>query len=122
MDYSLYVLTPKNTAQSSPLVSTLKLSRGEIYGGWLYFPYGPAGTLHAQIWHRDIQLAPFNRGASYNLDDAVIRLSIRQFLHDPPYTIDLVTWNTSTNTDHALNFGIWLRPYPHIQDNIQLEN
>lgn len=112
MDYQLYISTPKNTPASAPKKTDLELTQGFLKSGWIYFPYGPAGTLHCQLWLADTQIAPANRGASYNLDDAVAPLKIDFLLGEPPFILTVRTWNTSTENDHALNLCVVLQEFP----------
>lgn len=109
MDFAKYISTPKETPESAPLSTEIQLTKGRIFGGWVYFPYGPAGTLHLQIYKGSEQVAPANRGDSYNLDDAVIPLSLDFDLDGPPYVLTARTWNTSTTYDHALNLALFLK-------------
>ena len=112
MDFQVYISTTLNTPASAPLATELELTRGALIGGWIYFPYGPAGVLHCQIWHADTQIAPANRGASYNLDDAVVPLSLNFPLDEPPFNLTIKTWNLSTQYDHALNLCVFLKEKP----------
>ncbi len=98
-----------NTLAADSSQTLLELTRGIIRGGWIYFPPGPAGKLHCQIWRADTQIAPANRGASFNLDDAVIPLQLDQALLEPPFDVWVRTWNTSTLYDHALNVCLVLQ-------------
>jgi hypothetical protein len=109
MDFAKYISTPKETPESAPIITEIKLTKGRVFGGWVYFPYGPAGVLHLQIYKGSEQIAPANRGDSYNLDDAVIPLSLDFELNEPPYELTARTWNTSTTYDHALNLALFLR-------------
>lgn len=109
MDFAKYISTPKETPETAPLNTEIKLTRGKIWGGFVYFPYGPAGVLHLQIYKGSEQIAPANRGDSYNLDDAVIPLSLDFDLDEPPYVLTVRTWNTSTTYDHALNIALFLK-------------
>lgn len=109
MDYQVYISTPMNTLASASSHTLLELTRGIIRGGWIYFPPGPAGKLHCQIWRADTQLAPANRGASFNLDDAIVPLHLDQALLEPPFDVWIRTWNLSTTLDHALNVCLVLQ-------------
>ena len=117
MDYQVYISTPKETPEKNPLLTTIQLTKGRIFGGWVYFPYGPAGVLHLQIFRGNEQIAPVNRGNSFNLDDAVIPLSIEFDLDEPPFLLTAKTWNTSTTYDHALNLAIFLKEAREIKNN-----
>jgi hypothetical protein len=109
MDFAKYISTPKETPEAAPIETDIQLTRGKIWGGFVYFPYGPAGVLHLQIYKGNEQIAPANRGDSYNLDDAVMPLSLDFDLDEPPFVLTARTWNTSTTYDHALNLALFLR-------------
>lgn len=109
MDYQVYINTPKETPETAPLKTEIYLTKGRLYGGWIYFPYGPAGVLHFQLFRGEQLIAPANKGASYNLDDAVIPLSLEIELEEPPYFLTARTWNTSASYDHALSLALFLK-------------
>lgn len=109
MDYQVYISTPKNTPESDPVKTVLRLTEGKVFGGWIYFPYGPAGVLHIRLFRGGGQIAPANQGASYNLDDAVVPLSLDIELDEPPYLLTAKTWNTSATYDHALSLALFLK-------------
>lgn len=111
MDFSKYIVTPKNTAEAAPLVTGLKLTKGRLTGGFLYFPYGPAGTLHLLARIGIHQILPFNTGENLSLDAAVIPISLGIDLAEPPYWIDLITWNDSATYDHACTICFFLDPH-----------
>ena len=110
MDFLKYISTPANTTEAAPSVATLKLTKGRLTGGFIYFPYGPAGTLHFLARVGIHQILPFNTGENYRLDDAVVPLHLRINLVHPPYEIQLVTWNDSTSFAHALTVCFFLDP------------
>lgn len=118
MDFVKYIGTPKNTEASDPLVTTLKLTKGRLTGGFLYFPPGPAGTLHFLARIGVHQIIPFNSGEGYRLDDCIVPFHLNIELSSPPFFIDLVTWNTSTLYDHALTVGFFLQPKSQHNKNI----
>lgn len=110
MDFVQYISTPKETTESDPLITTIKLTRGRITGGSIFFPSGPAGTLHFLARIGIHQIVPFNTGQNLRLDDCVIPLSLGIDLLEPPYQIDCVTWNDSTLYAHVLTVVIHLDP------------
>ena len=110
MDFVKYISTPKNTLESAPQITTLKLTRGRLTGGFLFFPSGPAGTLHFLARFASHQIYPFNKDESVCLDDCVVPISLGINVADPPYLIDLVTWNESVLYDHVLTVCFFLTP------------
>ena len=105
MDFLQYISTPALTLESNPLVTKLRLTHGRLIGGYLHFPYGPAATLHFLARIGNHQILPFNTGQNYRLDDAVMPFTLGIDLTEPPYIIDLITWNDSTSYAHALTMA-----------------
>ena len=120
MDFAKYISTPKETTETSPLVTRLKLTKGRLTGGLLYFPYGPAGTLHFTARISNHQILPFNPGENFRLNDCVLPVSLGIDLTEPPYEIDLVTWNDSTEYSHSMTIVFYLDPKP--QNTYDLAN
>ena len=120
MDYALYISTPANTTEADPKITSLRLSKGRLSGGFLYFPRGPSGVLHFIARIGVHQIVPFNVGHSYRLNQALIPLDLNIDFFQPPYIIDCVTWNDSTTHSHALTVGFFLDPYkkPRIRKGI----
>jgi len=110
MDFLKYISTPAGTTEAAPLITTIKLTRGRLTGGFLYFPAGPAGKLHFIARVGIHQIVPFNTGESYRLNDCVVPLDLGITLKTPPYEIDCLTWNDSTEYAHALTVCFFLRP------------
>jgi len=110
VDFVKYISTPLETAESSPLVTSIKLTRGRLMGGFVFFPSGPAGKLYVLARIGEHQLIPFNKGESYHLDNCVIPFHLGIDLDQPPYEIQIETWNTSDAYDHALTVGFYLTP------------
>lgn len=110
MDFSIYISTPKETPAGSPKTSTLYVTRGLLTGGFLFFPSGPAGTLHFVAKVGSHQILPFNAGENLRLDDCVIPFTLGINLNEPPYQIDCLTWNDSVLYSHALTACFFLSP------------
>jgi hypothetical protein len=110
MDILQYISTPLTTTESNPLKTTIKLTRGRLSGGALYFPSGPAGKLHFVALIGVHQIIPFNAGQNFRLDDCVVPLSLGFDLLEPPYELDCITWNDSTLYAHVLTLVLHLDP------------
>lgn len=110
MDIVRYINTLKNTTEDNALVTTIKLTRGRLTGGLIYFPSGPAGKLHFLARIGVHQIIPFNTGQNLRLDDCVFPLALGIDLLEPPYELDCITWNDSTLYDHALTIVLYLEP------------
>lgn len=110
MDFLRYITTPKNTTEDDPLVTTLKITKGRLSGGFVYFPTGPAGLLHFRAQIGVHQIIPFNTGANYRLNGCVVPFHLAIDLPDAPFCVDCITWNDSTLYDHALTVCFFLDP------------
>ena len=110
MDILQYISTPKNTLEVDPLITTIKLTKGRLTGGSLFFPSGPAGKLHFIARIGVHQIIPFNTGQNLRLDDCVVPLSLGFDLIEPPFELDCETWNDSTLYDHALTLILNIEP------------
>ena len=111
MDFVKYISTPKDTTEAAPLVTKLKLTRGRLTGGQIYFPSGPAGTLHFLAKIGTHQILPFNTGENFRLDDALMSFTLGIKLGEQPFIIDLVTWNDSTQYAHVCTVSFSLVPF-----------
>ena len=112
MDITQYIITPKDTPERAPLETIIKLTKGRLNGGALYFPSGPAGTLHFIARIGIHQIIPFNTGQSIALNNCVIPLSLGFTIEEPPFLLSCFTWNDSTLYDHALTIVLHLDPHP----------
>jgi len=119
VDFLKYISTPLGTTESAPLISRLKLTKGRLTGGFLYFPSGPAGTLHFLARIGIHQILPFNTGENFRLDDTLINFSIHIDLTEPPFVIDLVTWNDSISFAHVLSVCFFLDPASENRYNLE---
>lgn len=95
----------------NPKKTTLQITKGRLVGGVIYFPPGPAGTLHVVVLNGIHQIIPANQGRDYALNDCVIPLYINLEIDQPPLTLDILTWNDSTTYDHELTLCLFLDPF-----------
>ena len=110
MDFIKYISTLTTYSEDNPLITSLKLTRGRLTGGFVYFPTGPAGLLHFIARIGVHQIVPFNTGDSYRLNDCVVQFHLNINLTEEPFVIDCVTWNDSTTYSHALTVCFYLSP------------
>jgi hypothetical protein len=110
MDIVQYISTPTNTTEIAPLVTTIKLTKGRLTGGIIYFPSGPAGKLHFIARMGVHQVVPFNTGQNLRLDDCVFPFSLGFDLVEPPFDLICETWNDSTLYAHVLTVVINIEP------------
>jgi hypothetical protein len=110
MDIVQYISTPIGKTEADPLSTTIKLTKGRLTGGALYFPSGPAGKLHFIALLGIHQIIPFNTGQNLRLDDCVFPLSLGIDLLEPPFELICKTWNDSTLYDHVLTLVLNIEP------------
>jgi len=110
VDFVQYINTPVGKDVSNPLTTTLKLTRGRLTGGFLFFPSGPAGTLHFLARIGIHQIIPFNTGQNLRLDDCVVPFSLGIDLLEPPFQVECFTWNDSILYPHSLTVCFSLEP------------
>lgn len=112
MDYVTTINTEHSTyTRSAPKRTVIQMTRGRLTRGWIYFPSGPAGLLHATVLRASLQIAPVDREQSYCLDDVIATLSPEYDLDQPPFRIIIATWNDSTTYDHTLTISLTLDPF-----------
>lgn len=119
MDFVKYINTPVGRDESNPVITSIKLTRGRLSGGFLFFPSGPAGKLHFLARIGVHQILPFNTGENFQLDDCVVPFSLVIDLLEPPYEIECFTWNTSTLYAHALSVCFTLDPKTRNKHNLE---
>lgn len=119
MDFIKYVSTPAGRTEADPLVSRIELTRGRLAGGCIYFPAGPAGVLHVLARIGIHQILPFNTGENIRLDDCVFPFTLGIDLAEPPYYIDVVTWNDSSSYAHAMTILFSLDPKPETLNDLK---
>lgn len=119
MDFVKYISTAVGRDVSNPLTTTLKLTRGRLTGGFLFFPSGPAGVLHFYARIGIHQILPFNTGENFRLDDCVIPFTLGIDIIEPPFQVDLVTWNDSVLYPHVLTVSFSLEPIAKNKHDLQ---
>ena len=111
MDYVVYISTPAATTKDAPLITKVTLSKGRLAGGFLYFPRGPSGYLHFVAKVGTHQIIPYNIDQDYRLNGCVVPLYLNIDFFEPPFLIDLITWNDSAQIDHAMTACFFLDPW-----------
>jgi len=110
VDFVQYISTAVGRDVSNPLTTTVKLTRGRLTSGFLFFPSGPAGTLHFLARIGIHQIIPFNTGQDLRLDDCVVPFTLGIDLLEPPFQVECITWNDSTLYAHVLTVCFSLVP------------
>ena len=110
MDFVRYINTPVGRDAASRLTTSVKLTRGRLTGGVLYFPSGPAANLHFLARIAAHQILPFNADENFQLDDCIMPFTLGIDLLEPPFEIQCVTWNDSVLYSHAMTVSFSLTP------------
>lgn len=111
MDFIAYINTLTTDTEGSPKTTSIHLTSGRLTGGFLYFPRGPSGYLHFIAKIGTHQIVPYNVGQTYRLNGCVVPLHLDIDFFKPPFVIDCLTWNDSTEHDHVLTVGFFLDPW-----------
>lgn len=110
MDFIYSITTPQNTLEAAPLVTPVKLTRGKLVSGWIYFPSDALNNLYFIARIGSHQVTPFNPSSSITLSDCIAPLTFGIELKEPPFIVDLITWNISTTADYYLSVCFALEP------------
>ena len=108
MDYYKKITTPEATTEANPLLTSFKITRGYIYGGFLYFPPGSAGLLHVALNVGLHQILPANQGEYVRADNRVLPIDFFQLVDQPPFEITVTTWNESEDYEHSVDLCLFL--------------
>jgi len=106
MIYGVTKVTAANTAQNNPDKTIIRVTNGFVYRVYLFFPFGPAGLLHAQIFDGSYQVWPSTIGDSFHVEGSVIDFEDCYFKMTPPYEFKLVTWNLDDTLEHEVQVKI----------------
>ena len=107
-DYDL--LVPKATPASDPAEALATLTRGKLRRIRVFFPPGPATTVHVAVRHNLHQLVPANYDGTLNYDDISIVTELDYDLIDPPYQLRMIGWSPDAIYQHRITFGFDLEP------------
>lgn len=102
MIYSPTVTVPKNTPQSSPLVIRVPITLGLLYHFEVYFPPGPSGLVHVQLFDGAHQVYPSNETEDFIGDNITIAMDDLYAKEDAPSELQVVTWNLDDTFDQII--------------------
>jgi len=112
MIYVFDITTPANTLSSTPKKTVMKLAKGTTYKVEFLFPPGPVGLLHVQVFDALHQVWPSNPGADFSSDSETISFDDQYELDEPPYELQVLTWNEDDTYEHRATIRIGLNPSP----------
>lgn len=110
MIYRFSISTDASTSESSAKETTLLIERGIIHQLDIFFPPGPSGLLHLQIFQSLHQLFPYNTGASFAA--AGVNISFPEFIpiEQAPFTLTAKTWNDDDTNAHVVIIRMGILP------------
>ena len=100
MYYQATIITPAQTLEIDPLITTLQLARGQILKIIAAFPPGPAGLLHIQIRDKGWQIAPWSLAESLAWDNYVFEMATTYSMLVEPYELTVISWNDDDSYEH----------------------
>jgi len=101
----------KNTTTATAEKTTLTLMKGTIIQWTIVIPRQAAELLHVQVRYHGQQIIPFNRDESYNIADSKHPWEETIDIHDKPYELDFIAWNTDDRHTHEFIALINMMPY-----------
>jgi hypothetical protein len=110
MEYEIEVEVPADTPASDPILETLKLDKGILEEGWIYFPLGCVHKVLARIYHGQFQIAPMNRDGWLRGDGARVPIASKYDLTQAPYYLTIRACSPGTTYDHAITVHVGLNP------------
>lgn len=110
MIFSYPIITPLNTPIDVPVRTVINITKGVITGWFVFFPRGHWGECRLRVKKGDHPLLPAN-GEGYIYGDGTVFKS-KDFVHvkNPPYKLDVFTWNLDTINAHELLFIVTIVP------------
>ncbi len=106
MIYGGVISTAANTTAASPKKTVVTVTEGIVYHLKLYFPPGPSGLLHVQIFDATYQVFPTTLGESFVGDNQRFDFDVLYPKDDQPFQLAVVTWNLDDTYAHEVS--VWL--------------
>jgi len=111
MEYELEITVPLNTSLTSPVEATLKLDKGIIEEGYVYFPLGCAHMTQVKISHGAFQIAPMNRNEWGLKGEGVkVPFATKYDLTTAPYYLTIKAASPGTLYEHKPLVHVSLNP------------
>lgn len=99
MIYSFEIETPANTAQTSPQKTVKELEHGILVLKYIVLPPGCAGLVGISISDARYQIWPKNPDGWF-VGEGKMDLNDKYKFYDPPYTLDIYTYNEDDTYVH----------------------
>ena len=105
-----HALTPKNTAKTSPLITTIQIVRGTIKLVSVQFPPGCNALAHCKILWGLYQIFPSNEQGDFATGGETVTWDENLEILDEPLQLTMVTWNEDTTYDHTITLRVVMEP------------
>lgn len=104
------IKTPKNTASTTPLKTTIPIVRGTITLVSVQFPPGCNALAHMKILWGLYQLFPSNEQGNFATGGETIDWVEDIEISNEPLQLTAVSWNEDTEYDHTISVRIVIQP------------
>lgn len=101
-NYLYEITTPKNTSETSPVITPTSLTSGLLNMVTIGFPKGCAALMRVQILLEEHVLFPSNGNNSYAWDDYVFVIPTNYLIGDDLTSIAIRTWNEDIQYPHTV--------------------
>ena len=102
MFYSEEIIVPANTSKESYQVTTMKLTKGVVSRVSVFFPWGCAGLVFAQIVRKTWQVFPLSRGQWISANDRTIDFGTSIDVLSDPHDIIVRSYNEDDTYNHTI--------------------
>ena len=109
MFYRVSLQVPANTLITAPVTADIPAVRGVVYRVSVQFPFGCAGLVHVNIWHREFQLWPSNMGAYFSSDGQTIEFTEEYQLLELPYEFQVRGYSEDDTYSHKITVRVGMR-------------
>lgn len=106
MIYSKWIETPANTPLTSPLRTSIRLTKGLVYQFEVMFPPGAAGLHRVAVFNGGIQVYPFIPGQFFRGDGETLSFQETLLVEGSFPRFIVVSYNEDTVYDHGIEIRI----------------
>lgn len=108
MIYTANITTPKDTAKSAPLKTTVRVTKGLVYKVEFFFPAGSAGLMGVAVFDGLYQIWPSDVGEFFVGEDQVISFDDMFLKESAPYEFQCYSFNLDDTYEHFVSVRIGL--------------
>jgi hypothetical protein len=104
------ITVPMGTPTTNPVQDTLKLDKGIIEEGYVYFPLGCVHKVLVRIFHGEFQIAPMNRDEWLRGEGVKVPFGTKYDLTVAPYYLKIYAASPDTLYEHKPLIHVGLNP------------